>query len=81
MSEVDGVWDEIKYSSYWRLCNEAAKSFIKLGLKPSECVAIIGFNAPAWMISLYGAIFAGYIIEIAYFFLLKYLNIFFVLFV
>ena len=61
VSELDGVWKEIKYSSYWRLCNEAAKSFIKLGLKQSEVVAIIGFNAPAWMISMYGAIFAGYI--------------------
>ena len=57
---MDDVWTEISYGDYWRLCNEAAKSFIKLGLKQSEVVAIIGFNAPPWMISMYGAIFEGY---------------------
>jgi hypothetical protein len=31
----------------------------KLGLEASKSVAILGFNAPEWMISLYGAIFAG----------------------
>jgi long-subunit acyl-CoA synthetase (AMP-forming) len=36
-----------------------AKAFIKLGLKPHTAVAIIGFNAYPWMVSLYGAIFAG----------------------
>lgn len=30
-----------------------------MGLKPNCCVSIIGFNAPQWYISAYGAIFAG----------------------
>ena len=37
----------------------AAKSFIRLGLRPHEAVAIFGFNAPEWSISALGAIFSG----------------------
>jgi hypothetical protein len=35
--------------------------FVKLGLKANQCVAIIGFNAPEWMIALYGTIFSGFL--------------------
>ena len=47
------------YQQYWSLCNQVAKSFIKLGLESGQSVCILGFNSPEWMISLYGAIFAG----------------------
>ncbi len=40
-------------SSFWLI-------FVKFGLEPSHCVAIMGFNAPAWVISMFGAIFTGY---------------------
>ena len=61
--EVEEKWQKITYLEYYNLCMKAAKSFIQLGLKPSTCVAIIGFNAPPWMISMYGAIFAGYVLR------------------
>jgi long-chain-fatty-acid--CoA ligase ACSBG len=52
-------WSSITYQQYYDLCISAAKSFIKLGLKPSHAVVIIGFNACEWHISCLGAIFAG----------------------
>ena len=57
--------EDIKYTyeNYWNLCNQAAKSFIKLGLNPAHTVSILGFNSPEWMISLYGAIFAAYVLK------------------
>ena len=36
-----------------------AKAFIKLGLKRSHAVGIIGFNAPEWHISNIAAVVAG----------------------
>ena len=31
-------------------------------MKPSGAVAILGFNSPEWLISLFGAIFAAYVV-------------------
>ena len=44
------------------MCNQTAKSFIKLGLDHDHTVAILGFNSPEWLFSMFGAIFAGYIL-------------------
>ncbi|XP_068694662.1 long-chain-fatty-acid--CoA ligase ACSBG2-like isoform X2 [Montipora foliosa] len=55
----NGVWVKWTYQEYYDSVRSAAKSFIKLGLKPYHGVAIIGFNAPEWLISDLGAIFAG----------------------
>ena len=57
--ESDGEWFEYSYMDYWVLCHKAARSFIKLGVNISECIGIVGFNAPAWFISCIGAVFAG----------------------
>lgn len=58
--QIDGSWCFYSYKEYWNLCIKAAKSLIKLGLKPSECVSIIGFNCPQWFISCLGSILSGY---------------------
>ena len=58
--QVAGTWCFYSYKDYWRLCIKSAKSFIKLGLKSSECVTIIGFNCPQWFISCLGSILSGY---------------------
>uniref|UniRef100_T1IGS3 long-chain-fatty-acid--CoA ligase n=1 Tax=Strigamia maritima TaxID=126957 RepID=T1IGS3_STRMM len=47
------------YTEYLTDVRTAAKGFIKLGLKRFAAVAIVGFNAPEWFISHFGAIFAG----------------------
>jgi len=44
---------------YLRDVRTAAKGFIALGLKPHHTVCILGFNSPEWLISNFGAIFAG----------------------
>jgi hypothetical protein len=44
-----------------RILSERFYHYLKLGLGVSQAVAIIGFNAPPWMISLFGTIFAGYL--------------------
>jgi long-chain-fatty-acid--CoA ligase ACSBG len=53
------TWQEVTYQQYYDLTVAAAKSFLKLGLKPFHAVAIMGFNASEWHISCLGSIFAG----------------------
>lgn len=57
--KINNSWETITYREYYNLCISAAKSFLKLNLKPSHAVLIIGFNAPQWHLSCLGAIFAG----------------------
>lgn len=47
------------YNEYFKLCCDAAKSFIHLGLGAHECVSIIGFNAAPWNITAMGSVLAG----------------------
>ncbi|XP_067017003.1 long-chain-fatty-acid--CoA ligase ACSBG2-like [Acropora muricata] len=55
----NGEWVQWNYQEYYGAVRCAAKSFIKLGLEPYHGVGILGFNAPEWIISYLGAIFAG----------------------
>ena len=47
------------YRQYVQEIELVAKAFIKLGLKRSHAVGIIGFNAPEWHISNIAAVVAG----------------------
>ena len=47
------------YKEYLDEVENAAKGFIKLGLRPRHGVGIIGFNAPEWFMSDLAAVFAG----------------------
>jgi long-chain-fatty-acid--CoA ligase ACSBG len=55
----DKEWIDITFQQYYDMSVAAAKSFLKLGLEPLHAVAIMGFNACEWHISLLGSIFAG----------------------
>eukprot|EP00118_Oscarella_pearsei_P017797 m.178902 g.178902 ORF g.178902 m.178902 type:complete len:705 (+) comp39196_c0_seq8:124-2238(+) len=55
----NGDWVKWTYDEYFRDVKRVAKSFIKLGLEPFHAVGIIGFNAPEWLLSELGAIYAG----------------------
>ena len=55
----DGVWVTWTYKQYVEEVQLVAKAFIKLGLKRSHAVGIIGFNAPEWHISNIAAVVAG----------------------
>ena len=59
-NSMDEPWETYSYMDYWILCHKAARSFIKLGVCVSECVAIVGFNAPPWFIAHLGTIIAGF---------------------
>ena len=58
-NNIEDDWIKFSFDEYWKMCNKAAKSFIKLGLDTSECVSILGFNSPQWFISQLGAIISG----------------------
>ena len=55
----NGVWVTWTYRQYLEDIQTVAKAFIKLGLKRSHSVNILGFNAPEWHISNIAAVVAG----------------------
>ena len=55
----DGVWQTWTYQQYINEIETVAKAFIKLGLKRSHAVGILGFNAPEWHISNIASVVAG----------------------
>jgi len=55
----DGVWVKWTYTEYLENIKTVAKAFIKLGLKKSHAVGILGFNAPEWHISNIASVVAG----------------------
>jgi long-chain-fatty-acid--CoA ligase ACSBG len=57
MTSSDGkTW---KWSEYYSDCKRAAKSFISLGMEQHDCINIIGFNSPEWLMADVGAILGG----------------------
>ena len=52
-------WQTITWTEYHDTARKVAKAFIKLGLKPHQGVAIIGYNSPEWLMADLGAILAG----------------------
>lgn len=55
----DGSWQRTSWTDFHAQVGRAAKGFIKLGHRPGQAVAILGFNRPEWVISDLAAIAAG----------------------
>jgi long-subunit acyl-CoA synthetase (AMP-forming) len=55
----NGSWHSITWNQYIDESRKVAKAFIKLGLKPHQGVAIIGYNSHEWLCADIGAILAG----------------------
>lgn len=55
----NGETETWTYKQYQEDVKSAAKAFIKLGLKRSHGVGILGWNAPEWHISAVGTLIAG----------------------
>jgi long-subunit acyl-CoA synthetase (AMP-forming) len=55
----NGAWQSLTWAEYYDTARKVAKAFIKLGLKPHQGVAIIGYNSPEWLMADLGAILAG----------------------
>lgn len=54
-----GIWKRISWREYGESVRETAAGLLALGLKPGECVAILGDNRPEWLICHVGAMSAG----------------------
>ncbi|XP_054395424.1 long-chain-fatty-acid--CoA ligase ACSBG2 isoform X5 [Pongo abelii] len=52
-------WEILNFNQYYKACQKAAKSLIKLGLERFHGVGILGFNSAEWFITAVGAILAG----------------------
>jgi len=56
---ADVAWTSWTWLEYKKEVYSFAKSLLSLGFQPFDIVNIIGFNAPEWLFSNYGAIAAG----------------------
>lgn len=52
-------WLKWNYKEYYRDAIKFSKTLIALKITQLKCINIIGFNAPEWSISFYGAIMAN----------------------
>mmetsp|Transcript_55968 Transcript_55968/g.109538 ORF Transcript_55968/g.109538 Transcript_55968/m.109538 type:complete len:713 (+) Transcript_55968:202-2340(+) len=51
-------WLAYSWQEYWDACCGFAKSLIAIGFAPRQCLSIMGWNAPPWLIAHFGGIFA-----------------------
>jgi long-subunit acyl-CoA synthetase (AMP-forming) len=54
-----GAWQATTWREYREEARRAARAFLALGLAPGQAVAILGFNAPEWVIADVGGVLAG----------------------
>lgn len=59
VSAADTPWSHWTWKEYRDNVDSFAKSLISLGFEKSDIINIIGFNAPEWHFSNFGAIMAG----------------------
>lgn len=55
----ESVWNPVSWEEYARQVSETAKSLISLGMEAGECVCILGFNRPEWVIFDLASMLAG----------------------
>lgn len=54
-----GVWRSRTWSAYWSDVRAVGKALIGLGVKPGECVGIVGANRPEWVLAEFGLMACG----------------------
>ncbi len=54
-----GIWHDVTWDQYNRKVKEVCLALTSLGLKPGECVSIIGENCPEWVYVDLGTMHAG----------------------
>src|SRR5271163_3612670 len=55
----DGRWRTTSWREYREQAMRVARALVALGVQPTKGVAILGFNAPEWVLADVGAILAG----------------------
>jgi len=56
---VDTPWTTWTWSEYRNNADSFAKALISIGFEKHDVINILGFNAPEWFFSSFGAILAG----------------------
>ncbi|MGB9699317.1 MAG: AMP-dependent synthetase/ligase [Thermodesulfobacteriota bacterium] len=54
-----GLWHDVTWRQYHQKVKEVALALISFGLKPGECVSVIGENCPEWVYIDLGTMHAG----------------------
>ncbi len=54
-----GVWRGTNFKTFADETKQAARAMMALGFEPGQCVSILGFNRPEWVIFDVGAMAAG----------------------
>jgi long-chain acyl-CoA synthetase len=54
-----GIWHDVSWKAYAQKVREMALALLALGLKPGECVSVIGENSPEWVYIDLGTMHAG----------------------
>ncbi len=54
-----GIWHDVTWSEYNQKVKEVCLALASLGLKPGECVSVIGENCPEWVYVDLGTMHAG----------------------
>ncbi len=49
-SKAYGLWKDISWNEYYRQARCVGSALMDMGLKPGDCVSIIGDNCPEWVI-------------------------------
>jgi long-chain acyl-CoA synthetase len=54
-----GIWHDVSWKEYSQRVREVCMALLALGLKPGECVSVIGENSPEWVYIDLGTMHAG----------------------
>ena len=54
-----GIWHDVSWREYGQRVREVCMALLALGLKPGECVSVIGENSPEWVYIDLGTMHAG----------------------
>ena len=54
-----GIWHDVSWKEYGQRVREVCMALLALGLKPGECVSVIGENSPEWVSVDLGTMHAG----------------------
>ncbi len=54
-----GIWHDVSWEQYGQRVKKVCLGLLSLGLKPGECVSVIGENSPEWVYIDLGTMHAG----------------------
>ncbi len=54
-----GIWHDVTWNQYNQMVRKVCLGLVSFGLKPGECVSVIGENCPEWVYIDLGTMHAG----------------------